>query len=455
MQREDLSVNKDLTIGNSRSTLWLYCLPLLGSMLFQQLYNIADSIIAGQFISEEALAAVGNASEITLFYMAFAVGCSIGCNVITSQYFGSKNYKDLKSGVSTAFIAFGVLCIALMIFGFTAAGPILKLINTPEELYDDTMLYLNIYTIGMMFVFFYNVSTGVFTALGDSKTPFIFLAISSLGNIAVDILFVSVFNMGIAGVAWATVLCQGLSCILSMSVLFVRLRKFKCEEKIEKFSIHIFKKLCIVAIPSILQQTCISIGNIAVQGVINAYGKSVMAGYTASLKLNNIATSCFMANANGVSSYVAQNIGAKKFERLKEGFKNGQYLNWIIAIPLFIAFGFFGKYCVSLFINGEATDLAINTGVDMLKFVAPFYFLISVKITTDGFLRGAGAMKLFMITTFVDLIARVVFAYIFDHFFGLDGVWWSWGVGWVLGMIVGLYMYYKQMWRKYLNLIVD
>lgn len=448
-------MNKDLTIGNSRKTLWLYCLPLLGSMLFQQLYNIADSIIAGQFIGENALASVGNASEITLVYMAFAVGCSIGCNVITAQYFGAKNYKELKSSVSTAFISFGVLCVLLMIFGFTLSAPIIRLIDTPKEVFDETMLYLYIYTSGMFFVFFYNIATGVFSALGDSRTPFIFLAFSSISNIFVDILFVKVFKLGVDGLAYATVLCQGISCILAMSALFIRLRSFKTEEKIPKFSIHIFKKLCIVAIPSILQQTCISVGNIAVQGVINGYGKSVMAGYTASLKLNNIATSCFMANANGVSAYVSQNIGAKKFERLYEGFKNGQYLNWLVAIPLFVLFGLVGKYCVGLFVNNQATQLAIDTGVDMLKHVAPFYFIICVKITTDGFLRGSGAMKLFMITTFVDLIARVVFAYIFDHFFGLSGVWWSWGVGWVLGAIAGLYLYYKNKWKKYLNIIVD
>ena len=169
---------KDLTVGDSKKTLWLYCLPLLGSVFFQQLYNLADTVVAGKFIGEFALASVGNASEITLIYLAFAMGCNIGCSVITSQLFGAKNYLGVKSAVSTAIISFTVLCLLLMTFGFTCSRPILKLINTPDSILESSMLYLNIYTAGLIFVFLYNISTGIYSALGDTLTPFIFLVFS-------------------------------------------------------------------------------------------------------------------------------------------------------------------------------------------------------------------------------------------------------------------------------------
>lgn len=178
-------MNRDLTVGHPKKLLWLYTLPLLGSVLFQQLYNLADSVVAGRFISEQALAAVGNASEITLIYTAFAFGCNIGCSVIISQLFGAKDIRGVKSAVSTAFLSFGVMCGLLMLFGFFSLEPLLQLIQTPEAIFGSTLLYLRIYTAGMPFVFFYNVATGIFSALGDSKSPFYFLAFSSLSNIGV------------------------------------------------------------------------------------------------------------------------------------------------------------------------------------------------------------------------------------------------------------------------------
>ena len=303
-------MNKDLSKGPILKTLFFYCLPLLGSIVLQQVYNLADSVVAGRFIGEAALAAVGNATEITLIYTAFAMGCNMGCQVIISQLFGAKNIKGLKTGVSTACIAFGIACLLLMGFGLIFTKPLLQLINTPDDILDSSVLYLEIYTLGMPFVFFYNIGMGIFAALGDSKTPFIFLAISSITNILVDILFVAVFHMGVAGVAWATFLCQGLSAVLAWIVLIKRLHSMKCE-KFEKYSSKLLKKLAIVAIPSLLQQSFISVGNIVIQGVINGYGSSVVAGFTAAMKLNNIAIDTFFAIASGLSAFFAQNIGAE------------------------------------------------------------------------------------------------------------------------------------------------
>ncbi len=447
-------MNKDLTQGPIRKILWIYCLPLLGSILLQQIYNLADSLIAGRFVGEAALAAVGNSSEITLIYTAFAMGCNMGCQVITSQLFGAKNYKGLKTAVSTAFIAFGVACAILMVFGVVFTKPLLQLINTPQDIMEDSALYLEIYTFGIPFVFFYNISCGIFASLGDSKTPFIFLAVSSILNIVVDIIFVAVFNMGVAGVAWATFICQGLSAILAVIFLFRRLHVMK-SEKFSYFSSHLLKKLSIVAIPSLLQQSFISVGNIIIQSVVNGYGSSVVAGFTAAMKLNNIAIACFFAIASGLSAFFAQNIGAEAYDRLNKGFNNANLFSWLIAIPFVILFIFFGDVCIKFFLDTAASEEALNTGVLMLKLISPFYFVVSAKIVIDGALRGAGAMKLFMIDTFVDLVLRVGFSFLFSYLLGANGIWWSWGVGWSIGTIVALFFYLKGYWKKNFGFIKD
>ena len=247
-------MNKDLTTGKPEKVLWQFCLPLFGSIIFQQLYNIADSFVAGKFISDNALAAVGNSYEITLIFIAFAFGCNIACSVLAALFFGAKQYKDLKTAVYTALISSCVICAALMLVGTLCCDSLLRLIKTPEEVFADSKLYLDIYIYGLPFVFLYNVATGIFSALGDSKTPFIFLACSSTSNIAVDILFVTSFNMGVAGVSWATFLCQGISCVLALVVVFRRFAKIPTEGKVKIFSWSHFGRFAVIAIPSILQQ---------------------------------------------------------------------------------------------------------------------------------------------------------------------------------------------------------
>ena len=199
-------MNKDLTVGKPGAVLRDFCVPLLGSIIFQQLYNIADSLVAGKFIGENALAAVGNSYEITLIFIAFAFGCNMGCSVVVSQLYGAKDYKGVKTAVYTASIFSALICGGLMVLGVTSAGWLLGLIRTPQEVFGDSRLYLDIYVYGLPFVFFYNIATGIFSAMGDSKTPFYFLAVSSVSNIAVDILFVSAFQMGVAGVAWDSII---------------------------------------------------------------------------------------------------------------------------------------------------------------------------------------------------------------------------------------------------------
>ena len=440
-------MNKDLTVGKPETVLWKFCIPLFGSVIFQQLYNIADSLVAGKFIGENALAAVGNSYEITLIFIAFAFGCNIGCSVIVSQFFGAKRYVDVKTSVHTAMISSAVLCAVLMLFGLLCGDFMLALIRTPNEIWADSSLYLRIYVLGLPFLFFYNIATGIFSALGDSKTPFIFLAFSSTANILVDILFVAVFQMGVAGVAWATFLCQGISCMLAVIVVFRRLSKIASKEEAALFSLEILKKIAVIAIPSILQQSFISVGNIIIQSVINGFGPGVIAGYAAAIKLNNLVITSFTTLGNGISNYTAQNLGAGILSRIKEGFRAGVKMVWAICVPIVALYLLAAPVLVRFFMN-EPSELALTSGVKFLYIVAPFYFIISIKLTADGILRGAGLMKAFMISTFTDLILRVALAIIFAGQFGYIGIWCAWPIGWSIATCMSVFFYHRGPWRK-------
>lgn len=441
-------MNKDLTSGKPSSVLWKFCLPLFGSIIFQQLYNIADSFVAGKFIGNDALAAVGNSYEITLIFIAFAFGCNIGCSVVVSNFFGAKKYGEMKTSVYTSLIAGGVLCGVLMLFGAIFCGGLLRLINTPENIFADSKLYLDIYIYGLPFVFFYNIATGIFSALGDSKTPFVFLACSSVANIGMDILFVAAFKMGVAGVAWATFLCQGVSCVLAVLFVVLRLKKIGAGEKTKLFSFAILGKVAVIAVPSILQQSFISVGNIVIQSVINTFGSEVMAGYSAAVKLNNMVVTSLTTLGNGISNYTAQNMGAGKHVRVKQGFRAGLAIVWIICVPVCALYLFAGKYLMYAFLD-DVSGVALKTGLTFLRVISPFYFVIAAKLVADGVLRGSGMMKQFMIATFTDLILRVALAEVLALTpLGTTGIWMAWPCGWCVSAVLSIIFYRGGAWNK-------
>ena len=417
-------MNRDLTEGNIRSLIWRFTLPLLGSMLFQQLYNIADSLVAGKFIGADALAAVGNSYEITLIFIAFAFGSNMGSSVVVSQYFGAGMKKEMKTAITTTFIAAFILSALLTVLGILFTDPLLEAINTPPELMAMSAEYLDIYILGVIFLFFYNIATGIFTAMGDSRTPFIFLAISSTANIAVDILFVTAFGMGVDGVAWAT-----------------------SEEKAPLFSWHILRQITVVAVPSILQQSFVSVGNILVQSVVNSFGASVMAGYAAAIKLNNMVITSITTIGNGISSFSAQNFGAGRIDRVREGRREGLLLCVIFSLAATALFLILGRFIMLLFMNADA-EAALREGMLFIDIVSPFYVLITFKIITDAVLRGSGDMTPFMVSTFSDLILRVALAFILSSFLGAMGIWLSWPIGWAVGTAVSLSFYRSGHWMN-------
>lgn len=441
-------MNRDLTQGKPETVLWQFTIPLFVSVIFQQLYNIADSVIAGKFAGEDALAAVGASYPITMIFMAIAVGSNIGCSVVISQYFGAKRYENMKTAVSTTLIASVVLSAVLTAAGLIGSKWLMHMINTPENIFSDGDLYLKIYIGGFAFLFLYNIATGIFTSLGDSKTPLYFLIGSSLGNIVLDILFVAGFHWGVAGVAWATFIAQGIACVLALAALKKRLASVETVGKAEAFSWEMLGRISRIAIPSILQQSFISIGNIFVQSLINSYGSSVIAGYSAAIKLNTFTITSLTTAGNGTSSFTAQNLGAGREDRVHEGWKASMKLGMIVAAPFFLAYFFGGKLMLGLFMNAESIT-AMESGIQFLRIVAPFYFIIGMKLVTDGVLRGSGAMKPFMVATFTDLVLRVVLAYALAYCWGTTGIWMSWPIGWMVGAALSLFYYKKGVWKKH------
>ncbi len=441
----------DLTQGKTSKVLLMFTLPLLGSVVFQQFYNISDSIIAGRFAGEDALAAIGVSYPITMIFMAVAMGCNIGGSVVISQLFGSKHMSDMKTAVNTSFVMSAVVSLVLLLFGVIFCNPMLGLLNTPENIFSDGALYLNIYTYGLPFLFFYNIASGVYTALGDARTPLYLLIGSSLGNIGLDLLFIAVFKWGVGGAAWATFIAQGIAAVVSVILLFSRLSKLEYESKPRIFDKVIFKRVVAVTIPSVLQQSFVSVGNLFIQAIINGYGSSIIAGYSAAIKLNTFAITSFSAVGNAVSSYTAQNIGAGKTDRVKSGCAAGTKIGLSVAAPFVLVYFIFCHGALMLFMDSEASAQAIKTGTEFMRITSPFYFAVAIKIMLDGLLRGAGEMKAFMTSTFSDLILRVILSFILSARFDATGVWLSWPIGWVTSTIIAYLFYAKGSWRKRLD----
>ena len=426
---------QDLTEGDPQKTLIGYTLPMFISVVFQQFYNMADSMIAGRFAGEDAWAAVGASYPITMIFMAVAVGSNIGCSVVLSQLFGAKAYTKVRTAVTTILLTGTVLAAVLTMAGLFTTPVMMRMIQTPENIFADGALYLRIYIGGFVFLFLYNVITGMFNSLGDSKTPLYFLIGSSLGNIGLDLLFVAVFSWGVAGVAWATFIAQGIACVLALLSFRKRLRELKCAERAPLFSFMLLKKISLIAVPSILQQSFVSVGNIFIQGLVNSYGSGVIAGYSAAVRLNTFVITGFTTLGNGVSGFTAQNLGAGHFERIRDGFKAGLKMAFLVAAPFFAAYFFLGRLMMQFFLEDTGSG-ALQTGVIFLRIVSPFYFVAAVKLVADGVLRGAERMRQFMASTFTDLILRVILAFLFSGVLRETGIWLSWPVGWSIAAVM-------------------
>lgn len=436
-------MNTDLSVGKPWKVLLKYILPLLGSAVFQQLYTLADTIIAGKFAGNSALAAIGASTSIVNILMAIALGANAGCAVLISRCFGAKENDKVKSSVYTGLIAFGVFSVVLMGLGLASCRLILKALKTPSNVLAESVIYLNIYYLGLPFLILYNLGTGIFSALGDSRTPFIFLVFSSVTNILLDYLMVKPW--GIAGVAWATFIAQGAACVLTVITVFCRLKKIKTSSKPEIFSKTLLKMLALLALPVALQNSFVSVGNLIVQIKINGFGDLVMAGFTAGFKLVVFCTTCFCTCANGLTNYASQNYGAHEFTRIKRGYYSELIISTLLTALFFVITFVFAEQLVGLFLSeGEESAETLAAGVRFIKTASPFYFLVNVKISTDATIRGTGGNVGFMVSTFTDLLLRVVFVFALTPFMGFAGVCWAWPIGWGLSTLVALFYYFRR-----------
>lgn len=433
---------KDMTKGSVAPILLKFSLPLLISVVFQQLYSIADSVIAGRCINKDALSAIGASYPITMIFLAIGTGMNIGCSVVISTLFGAKNYRKMKTAVYTSLISTGVLSAVLTVVGYFTSGLFLRLLGTDEGIFRNSQTYLNIYVFGLLFLFIYNICTGIFTALGDGNTPLYFLIGSSLGNIALDLLFVAVLKMGVAGTAWATFICQGVCSVLAFIVLTRRITKIE-SGRFRYFSFKTLGKIASMSVPSILQQSFVSVGNLFIQSLVNSCGTDVVAGYASAIKLNTFAITSFAAVGNSVSSFTAQNIGAGEYKRIRKGFRVGALLCVGVAVIFTLTYVIFSNGLIYLFMDkthGD-TETAAEAGKHFMMVVAPFYAAVALKLTGDAILRGGRRVGAFMVTTFSDLILRVVFAFILKPHFGATGIWLSWPVGWVISGVISISLY--------------
>ncbi len=433
---------KDMTKGAVAPILFKYSIPLLISVIFQQLYSIADSVIAGNFINKDALAAIGASYPITMIFLAIGTGMNIGCSVVISTLFGMKDFKAMKTAVFTSVISTLALAAVLTVAGAFTSRVFLELLGTDAAVMNDARTYLNIYVFGLLFLFMYNICTGVFAALGDSNTPLYFLVGSSIGNIALDLLFVAVFKMGVPGTAWATFICQGICSVLASVVLMRRISKIK-SDKAAIFQWRMLGKIAGISVPSILQQSFVSVGQLFIQSLVNSCGLDVMAGYSSAIKLNTFAITCFSTVGNSVSSFTAQNTGAGEYMRVRRGFRTGLILAAGIAVVFSLCYCIFAENLIYIFMDSDdmGNIAAAEAGMTFLRIVSPFFLAVSAKLAADGVLRGAGNVRAFMITTFSDLILRVAFAFILKPIYGAMGIWLSWPVGWVIAMGISITFY--------------
>ena len=372
----------DLTEGKPSKKLFWFSIPLLLSVAFQQLYQMADSMIVGRFAAtpeagELALAAVGASYPITQLFVAVATGVNIGTSVLVSQLFGARRYLRMKTAVSTALITTAVIALLLTLVGALATDSMMAGLQTPENIFADGALYLRVYVFGLLFLFIYNVCTGIFNAMGDSRTPLVLLILSSVSNVVLDLIFVAVFQWGVAGVAWATFIAQGAAGILAFLLLLRRLRTFDTGGHFLLFSPDMLRRLTNYAVPSIAQQSFVSVGNVIIQYFVNLCGATVIAGYSAATKVNMFALTCCMSFASGLSSYVAQNIGARKLDRIAPGLKAGAAFSIGLALVFTAIYLPFSDVLIGLFLPAGSASGVTDVARQYLYILVPYFNRLS------------------------------------------------------------------------------
>ncbi len=438
----------NLTTQPPARSLFFFSLPMIIGNLFQQFYNMADSIIVGQLVGESALAAVGASYSFTTVFIMIAIGGGIGASVLTSQYLGAGKHKEMKSSVYTFLITFAVFSILLALIGFWINPTVLKLLKTPPNIMDDAVLYLQIYFVGMPFLFMYNILSANFNALGKSKIPLYLLIFSSILNIIMDLWMVGGLGLGVKGAAIATVIAQGIAAVISFLILMRLLGTYKIEGRVDKFRSDMFVTGVKIAIPSIVQQSIVSIGMLFTQSAVNQFGSSALAGYSAGTRLESICVVPMIATGNAMSTFTAQNLGAGKPERVRKGYRAAYGIIISFGVALILISQLFYKPIVSAFVDEGSSQVAFQTGTDYFRFIGLFFSFLGFKAITDGILRGAGDIKVYMFANLVNLSIRVAVAQLCSPIWGIELIWYAVPMGWAVNYFISYLWYRTGNWKK-------
>ena len=430
--------------------LFLFALPMIVGNLFQQFYTMADSMVVGRYVSENALAAVGASYSLTNVFICVAIGGGAGASVLTSRYFGAREYDRMKGSISTALLSFLAVSLVLAALGLSLGREFMILLKTPEDILNMAVEYLNIYFCGLPFLFMYNVLSSMFNALGRSRIPLYLLIFSSVFNIVLDIWMVRSLHLGIAGVARATLIAQGISALVSFLIFLRELKSYPGTPK-KLCSPGELSSMCRVALPSIFQQSTVSIGMMLVQSVVNSFGPQMLAGFSAGMRVESLCIVPMAALGNAMSSYTAQNLGSRQTGRVREGYHAALRLTAFFAVFLCLSLEFFHAPIIASFLGSDGTSLALETGSSYLRFIGFFFALIGLKMSTDGLLRGAADMKLFTLANLANLSLRVIFAVTMAPRFGIAMVWYAVPLGWLVNFLISFWEYRTGKWERKLS----
>ena len=431
-----------------------FSIPLLIGNLFQQLYNTVDSIVVGNFVSKQALAAVGSTGPIINTLVGFFMGLSTGASVIISQYFGARDYKNLRLSVHTTMIMTFALSIVFTFAGIAIVPAMLRFMKTPEDVFSDSVQYLRIYFAGVSGLMIYNIGSGILRAIGDSRRPLYFLCFSTVINIILDLVFVLVFHMGIAGVAYATIIAQFASSIMVLIVLSNRGEPYGIVWRELRLSKAILKVIIRVGLPAGLQQAVTSFSNVFVQSYINNFGSSCMAGWTSYSKIDQFVMLPMQSLSLASTTFVGQNLGARQLDRAKKGMHTSLYMAIGTTLSLAILLNIFASQLLQLF---NQDPEVLDYGIIFVRFMSPFYVLCCWNQIYCGALRGAGdstGPMVIMLASFV--VFRQIYLFVASYFF--DSIYvtaLAYPMGWLLCSLL-VYIYYRRgKWEKNYSLLIQ
>ncbi len=444
-KKKDSHGGVDMTVGNPMEKILKFSVPLLLGNILQQLYNTVDSIVVGQYIGSEALAAVGASGPVINLLVSFFLGISVGTGIVISQAFGAKDYGKLKSATGTVCTITVLTGLFLMGAGIPASSLLLRLVNTPAGIMGQSVTYMQITFAGVLFLMLFNMFNGIFQGVGDSVSPFLFLAISCAINIVLDLVFVASLGWGVAGVAWATLLAQLCSVVFAAFWLARPASPIHINRKDLIMSPPLLKEVIRLGIPSGFQNSLSSIGNIIVQTVLNSFGTTVIAANIAVIKIDSFCTMPMMTFGSAISVFAGQNTGAAKPERLRQGVRSTLIVCTIISALISAFLFFWGSLPLRLFTSEEAV---VQAGMDKFRIVAPFYLTMGIFGILSGTVRGCGRPRFPMLVGILSMfLGRVPAALLLSRFIGANGVHWSLSICWSLEAAAMAVYYLLGHWR--------